>query len=95
MTADLTPADPTTPADDAGDGSPFVRVVVDKPNGRAVIALDADAIDALLHYLDDLGPGYDLTMNPGAYGVDDDTAHRVAGVVGRISGPLGKLRGYL
>ncbi len=94
-TADLTPATPTPAGDDADHGSPFVRVAVDKPTGRAVVALDAAAIDALLHYLDDLGPGYDLTMNPGSYGVDDATAHRVADVIGRVAGPLRKLQGYL
>lgn len=87
---DLTPATDPTP-----DGAPFVRVAVDKPNGRAVIALDADAIDALLQFVDDLGPGYDLTQNPGSYGVDDATAHRLADVMGRITGPLAKLKGYL
>lgn len=70
---------------------PYVRVYLDRDTGRAVIALDADAVDALTHYLDELGPSYDLSVNPGYYGVDDATGARVADVVGRISGPLGAL----
>lgn len=84
---DLTPIDstPTPPA------APYVRVYLDRDTGRAVIALDADAVDALTHYLDDLGPGYDLSLNPGNYGLDDATAATVADVIGRISSPLNAL----
>lgn len=87
---------PATPQPDTDTpDAPFVRVVGDKPNGRAVIALDADAIDALLHYLDDIGPLHDLVTNAGSYDLDDATAARVSDVVYRISGPLNKLKGYL
>jgi hypothetical protein len=92
MATDLTPTTGTATPD---GGTPFVRVVADKTHGRAVIALDADAIDALLQFVDDLGPGYDLTQNPGTYGIDDATAHRLADVMGRITGPLSRLKGYL
>ncbi len=91
---DLTPV-PTGTDTAADGGTPFVRVIADRDNHRAVIALDAAAIDELLRYLDDIGPYYDLRMNPGSYGLDDPTANSVADVVGRISGPLNKLRGYL
>lgn len=86
MSADLAPTDSTaTPA------ASFVRVYLDRDTGRAVIALDRDAVGHLTHYLDDIGPGYDLTMNPGNYGLDDATAAAVADVIGRISAPLSKL----
>lgn len=75
----------------ANPGAPFVRVYTDRDAGHAVIALDAHAADALVHYLQDLGPGYDLTQNPGSYGVDDATALRLADVIGQITGPLSKI----
>lgn len=81
--------DLATPAP-AGDADPFVRVYT-YSDGRAIIALDAAAVDQLLYYLDDLGPGYDLTQNPGAYGVDQDAADLVTDVVGRITAPLRSL----
>ncbi len=92
MSTDLTTSD--SPATD-NDGTPFVRVYADKASGRAVIALDADAADALLQYLDDIGPSYDLAMNPGNYGVSDDDGVRISNIISRISGPLNKARGYL
>lgn len=90
MDNSLSPA-PAAPASDPAAGTPFVRVFTDRTAGQAVIALDADAADALVQYLSDLGPGYDLTQNPGSYGVDDATAARLADVVGRITGPLSKI----
>lgn len=68
--------------------TPFVRVYLDRDTGRAVIVLDRDAVDSLVAYLDDIGPGYDLAVNPGAYGLDDATAIAASDVVGRIAGPL-------
>ncbi len=84
--ADLTPSTATT-----DPGTPFVRVYLDRDTGRAVIALDRAAVNHLTHYLDDIGPGYDLSMNPGSYGLDDATATAVSDVVSRISGPLSAL----
>jgi hypothetical protein len=84
---DLTPPATTTDA----PAAPFVRVYLDRDTGRAVIALDRDAVDRLTSYLDDIGPGYDLSMNPGFYGLDDATAIAVADVISRISGPLNAL----
>lgn len=79
----------------AAPGAPFVRVIADKTTGRVVIALDATAADALVRYLDDIGPGYDLAMNPGHYGVDDDTANTVSDVISRVSGPILRASGWL
>lgn len=86
MGSDLTPT-----ADGVDDQTPFVRVLLDRDTGRAVIALDRAAVDALTAYLDDIGPGYDLTNNPGSYGLADDQAARIGDVVARISGPLSRL----
>jgi len=80
----------TNPTPTTGQ-TPFVRVLLDQSTGRAVIALDRAAVDALTSYLDDIGPGHDLTNNPGRYGLADDQAARIAGVVARISGPLSRL----
>ena len=71
--------------------TPHVDVVADPVTDRIVITLDSAAATELLHYLDDLGPGYDLMMNPGHYGVADDRAARVADVVSRIASPLRKI----
>ncbi len=92
MTTDITTSD--SPATSA-DRSPSVRVYADRATGRAVIALDATAADALLQYLDDIGPSYDLSMNPGRYGVSDDDGARIADIIYRISGPPNKARGYI
>lgn len=89
-TATPIPSDQATP-----DGAPFVRTYIDKDTGRAIIALDGAAVDDLLQLIQDLGPGYDLTQNPGTYGVDQATADRLADTAGRITGPLAKLKGYL
>lgn len=95
--SDLIPttATPIPTDQDTPDGAPFVRVYADRPTGRAVIALDSDAVDAVLDFVDQLGPGYDLTQNPGTYGLDQAAADRLADVIGRITGPLAKLKGYI
>ena len=81
----------TPTADNHDDQAPFVRVLLDRATGRAVIALDRAAVDALIEYFDGIGPGYDLTNNPGFYGLADDQAARIGDVVARISGPLSRL----
>lgn len=91
MTAQL-PAIPP-PAADTPDG-PFVAVGIDRDTGRAIIGLDRDAADALFDLLVQVGPGYDLTTDPGVYGLDQATADRLDSVRSRITGPLGKLLGY-
>jgi hypothetical protein len=65
--------------------------LLDRGTGRAVIALDRAAVDALTAYLDDIGPGHDLANNPAFYGLADDQAARIADVVARICGPLSRL----
>lgn len=94
MSTDITPVG-TDHSMPAPDGAPFVRVLIDKANGHAIVALDARAVAALLSYIDDLGPGYDLVQNPGSYGVDADRADYLSDVTGRITTPLAKLLGYL
>ncbi len=88
MGTDLTP---TSDSPSGDNQAPFVRVYLDQATGRAVIALDRAAVDALTSYLDDIGSGYDLTQNPGSYGLADDEAARIGGVVSPISGPLSQL----
>jgi hypothetical protein len=80
--------DALSPATDSAPAGPFVRVYLDSATGRAVIALDRDAVDHLVHYLDDIGPGYDLAVDPGSYGLDDVTATAIDDVVSRIAAPL-------
>lgn len=86
---------PATPADlftgPTDTDAPFVRVLTDPATGRAIIALDAAAASLLVQLLDDIGPGYDLAVNPGYYGLDADTANQVAAVRSAITGPLGKV----
>lgn len=79
---------------DTADGAPFVAVYTDRDTGRAIVALDRDAADALLDLLVQVGPGYDLTINPGVYGLDQGDADRLDSVRARITGPLGDLLGY-
>jgi len=85
----MTAADLATVATPTAADTPFVRVYLDRETGRAIIALDRDAVDALVAYLDDIGPGYDLAIDPGTYGFTDaDAATAIADVIGRIAAPL-------
>lgn len=70
------------------DATPFVRVLTDPDAGRAIVALDADSAYALVRLLDDIGPGYDLAINPGVYGLDADDAARLDAVRSAITSPL-------
>lgn len=88
-TSDLVPVTP--PATNA----PFVAVYADKPTGRIVIALDADAAADLSQYLGDIGPGHELGMDPGAYGVDDTTGSRISAMVCRIAADIDRAHGWL
>lgn len=58
-------------------------------DGQLVLRITADAADALQYLIDDIGPGYDLSVNPGAYGVSDAEAQRVAAVRSAISNAIG------
>jgi hypothetical protein len=75
-------------------GAPFIRVMIDKANGRAVIALDAAAIDALTDILA-AGAPYDLVTDPGTYGMTQAQADLLSLVAGQLSTPLLKARGWL
>lgn len=90
MTTTL-PATTTTTADTA-PGAPFVQVAHDKDTGRTIIALDADATDAL----DDFLCNFDTQDFVNDHGcADDATAQRIATVLSLIRGKLGKhLRGW-
>jgi hypothetical protein len=72
----------------------FVAVGTDKATGRALVAIDAAAVDALSDLLDNHVP-YDLATDPGVHGVDQDTADRVSAVRHAILTPLLRLQGYL
>jgi hypothetical protein len=67
----------------------FVAVGTDKTTGRAIIALDAAAVDALTYLLDN-------AINSDDYRYpDSDDARRAASVASAIARPLLKLQGFL
>ncbi len=74
-------------------GTPHVDVRTDPATNRVTITLDLAAADRLLNYLDDIGPGLDLVMNAGKYGLEYTTAEAVSDVVSRIASPLRRLPG--
>lgn len=95
------PGLPTTAQPTAGDtsgplaGDPyaaqqgqFVAVGTDKATGRAIIALDAAAVDALTGLLDRAVNSDDLRYP------QDDTDRASSVVATAILGPLLKLQGY-
>jgi len=94
--SDLLPATatPVPPVDAGPDGAPFVRVLIDRDNRRAIIALDAAAIGALIDIID-AGAPHDLSLDPGVYGISQDQADTMAHVAGQLHGPLLKVLGYL
>ncbi len=87
---DLTASD--SPATD--NTTPYVAVGTDKATGRAIIALDAAAVDALTDILDDL-VGSGRFSDPGAHGISDDAAVQQSAVAHAILRPLLKLQGFL
>ncbi|MET0417293.1 MAG: hypothetical protein ABW022_14875 [Actinoplanes sp.] len=77
------------PQPDAAQSGMYVAVATDKDTGRAIVALDAAAVDALTGLLDDV-----INSDEYMYAEDDASmkAHRVASA---IAGPLLKLQGFL
>ncbi len=73
----------------AADAGMFVAVGTDKATGRAIIALDAAAVDALSVLLD-----RHVNSDDARYPQDDDD-RRSATVASAIVRPLLKLQGYL
>jgi len=95
-TADIVPTDPRTtdPTAVVGDqyaaaAGMFVAVGTDKATGRAIIALDAAAVDALSLLLD-----RHIHSDDAMYPQDDDD-RRSATVASAIVRPLLKLQGFL
>jgi transposase-like protein len=69
--------------------SPFVSVGTDKATGRAIIGLDAAAVDALTGILDDL-------VNSDSFMYSDDADHaQQSHVAHAILRPLLKLQGFV
>lgn len=58
------------------------------PDGQMFLALDGDAADKLAWLLDDVGPGYDLGVNPGAYGLSDSDGAALDQVRWSVAAPL-------
>ncbi len=91
MTAQNLPAaQPATTGDQyAAAQGMFVAVGTDKATGRAIIAIDAAAVDALSGLLDRF-----LCSDDGMY-PQDDSDRASAVVASAISRPLLKLQGFL
>lgn len=78
-----------TPDPSAANAGMYVAVGTDKATGRAVIGLDAAAVDALTRLFDDL-------VNSDRYMYADNDDDRAAYVVAlAVSRPLLKLQGFL
>jgi hypothetical protein len=91
MSTDITQFDPDASAQAAGM---FVAVGTDKTNGRAIIALDAAAVTALLDLIDQVDL-HDLSQNPNNYGVGQDVADGICAVGYAVRAPLLRMQGYL
>jgi hypothetical protein len=86
MSTDITQFQPDPSAQSSGM---FVAVGTDRATGRAIVALDAAAVDALTHLLDDVVYS-DQYMYP-----DNDNDAQSHSVASAIVGPLLKLQGFL
>jgi hypothetical protein len=59
-------------------------------DGSVVLRLDQAAAYRLRWLLDDIGPGYDLAVNPGFYGINALDAPRLDAVRYGITGPIAR-----
>lgn len=91
MSTDLANIQPDPHAQDAGM---FVAVGTDKATGRAIVGLDAAAVDALLDLIEHVDL-HDLGQNPGNYSTSQDDADRILALGYALRTPLLKMQGFL